>query len=59
MRALRVIWARTRTQEFWPVFQLDNINEQLSLDFVIDGHAQSNAPPRRHLEVSKYAHRKM
>lgn len=38
--------------ELWPVFNMDNINEQLSLDFVIDGEdGDGTAVIRRTLEV--------
>ena len=38
--------------ELWPVFNMDNISEQLSLDFVIDGEdGDGTAVIRRTLEV--------
>ena len=42
--------------ELWPVFNLDNINEQLSLDFVIDGEdGNGTAVIRRTLEVPTHS----
>jgi|EP01043_Picozoa_sp_COSAG02_P030705 hypothetical protein len=42
--------------ELWPVFNMDNINEQLSLDFVIDGEdGNGTAVIRRALEVPTHS----
>jgi hypothetical protein len=42
--------------ELWPVFNMDNINEQLSLDFVIDGEdSDGTAVIRRTLEVPTHS----